>query len=163
MTIHLHVIGLPAPQGSKTRMPNGAMVDGTSTTGRANLAAWRQAVRAECRRHLAAHPAEPLAEPLRVTLDFSFPATKSDPYRFWHVSTPDADKLVRAVFDSLVQGGLLADDRYVCAVSAVKTYCDTGPAGCEVTIISLADVEAERRAHRKAQAQAARKAARAAG
>ena len=26
--VTLHVIGLPASQGSKTRMPNGAMVDG---------------------------------------------------------------------------------------------------------------------------------------
>jgi len=33
--VDLRVIGVPAPQGSKTRMPNGAMVEGGSAAGRA--------------------------------------------------------------------------------------------------------------------------------
>lgn len=34
MTTTLRILGVPAPQGSKTRMPNGAMVEAASATGR---------------------------------------------------------------------------------------------------------------------------------
>ena len=44
MTVKFNIIGLPAPQGSKTRMPNGAMVEGSSTSGRARLRDWRSTV-----------------------------------------------------------------------------------------------------------------------
>ena len=44
MNVRFNVIGVPAPQGSKTRMPNGAMVEGSSATGRAKHRTWRQAV-----------------------------------------------------------------------------------------------------------------------
>lgn len=34
--ITFRVLGVPAPQGSKTRMPNGAMLEAASQTGRDN-------------------------------------------------------------------------------------------------------------------------------
>lgn len=161
--IRLHVIGLPSTQGSKTRMPNGHMVDGTSPRARANLGAWRQAVRAECRKWLGANPQAPLAEPVAVSLSFSFPATASNPHRFWHVSVPDVDKIIRSTLDALVQGAVLADDRYVCRVVADKAYCNPDePAGCTVVVTSLAEDEEQKRSDRKQRAKDARKAARAA-
>lgn len=160
--IHLHVIGLPAQQGSKTRMPNGAMVDGNSPKARANLGAWRQAVRAECRRWLEQHPAEPLAEPVELHLAFTFPQVASDPYRTAHVNTPDLDKLLRSTFDALVQGGMLVDDRKIWKVAAEKRYCWPGePAGCAITIEPQGAIEAQVRESRKQQAAEARKATRA--
>ena len=43
--VDLRVIGVPAPQGSKTRMPNGAMVEGGSAAGRAkHRALWDRSV-----------------------------------------------------------------------------------------------------------------------
>lgn len=166
--IHLVIVGLPAPQGSKVRMPNGATVDGTSKTGRANLAAWREAVRKACRDHLEANPARPLAEPVRVEIHFRFPPTASDPYRFWHASTPDIDKTIRSTFDSLVHGGLLADDRFVCDVRATKTYVSPWrdehgrevAIGCDLIVEPLGEQEAATRETMKARAADARKAAR---
>lgn len=161
--ITLTIVGLPAPQGSKTRMPNGAMVDGTSKTGRANLAAWRDAVRGECRAWLADHPASPLAEPLALHVTFRFPLPKGDAYRWHHVSAPDLDKLVRGVFDSLVQGGMLADDRYVSELLTTKRYAQAGESiGADVTIGPLGWQEARHREQAKADAAEARKLARAA-
>ena len=48
---------------------------------------------------------------------------------------PDLDKLSRAVLDALVQGGLIADDSAVAALSAQKRYAPTP--GVRVTVKRL--------------------------
>ena len=159
--IALRVVGLPASQGSKTRMPNGAMLDGTSPKARANLAAWRSAVRAECQRWLEAHPQEPLAEPVSVSIDLRFPTVVSAPFRHYHACSPDLDKVVRSVLDALVQGAVLADDRFVALLIAKATYCGAGEsAGAMILIRSLAESERDHHARRKAAAVERRKKAR---
>lgn len=153
--IRLQVIGLPAPQGSKTRMPNGVMVDGTSKTGRANLTEWRRAVADAARSHMAEHEADRISGPCAVTLHFTFPRTASDPYRFWHRTKPDIDKVIRSTMDALVAGGLLADDSLVCQLDAHKSYGDMP--GARITVSDLTVDEANLRAGAKARAAAARK------
>lgn len=155
--IELTVIGVPAPQGSKTRMPGGVMLDGTSKTGRAKLAEWRRAVADQARNHLEHTPGPPLAEPLKITIEFTFPPTKSDPHRHWHCTTPDIDKIVRATFDALTHSGLVADDRYFSHLTARKSFTLIRPPGATITIESLAESEANIREVRKAQAALARK------
>src|SRR5690349_10366387 len=100
--IRLEVIGIPAPQGSKTRMPNGALVDGTSATGRMKLIEWRRAVADAARLYIAENAQPPLAGPVQLDVLFRFPATKSDPYRHHHATMPDASKVLRATEDALV-------------------------------------------------------------
>ena len=129
MTVKFNIIGLPAPQGSKTRMPNGAMVEGSSTSGRARLRDWRSTVAA------VAHQQRQLVEvpfdgPVQVTVDFRFPVPKSRPKWYqrllakgqhgWKPTKPDLDKLLRALGDGLVQGGLIARDELICSWSAHK-------------------------------------------
>lgn len=118
--ITLNVVGLAAPQGSKTKMPNGAMVESASATGRAKLVEWRRAVADAARKATAEHGT--VAEPVSLRIFVRLPSPKSDPYRTLHASKPDASKLARAVEDALVHGGLLKDDAMVCSLVVNKEY-----------------------------------------
>lgn len=163
--IELEVVGVPAPQGSKTRFGK-VMVDGTSKAGREKLAAWRDAVRAKARQWVEANEASPLAEPLEVSIEFRFAPTKSNPHRHHHQTTPDIDKLVRSTFDSLKLGGLIADDALICTVIATKRYAHPESplgrtVGATIRVASLGSVEAAHVARSKAVAAEARRAAKA--
>lgn len=141
-------------------MPHG-MVDGTSPTGRANLAAWRDAVRAACRDWLEEHPQQPLDEPVSVAMMFRFPLPSSDPYRLRHATAPDASKVARSTEDALVQGGLLKDDRLIWRLNVSKTYAQEGePIGCDVSITPEGWREAHMRSELKKRAKEAKAAAR---
>lgn len=155
--VSFRVIGLPAPQGSKTRMPNGFMVE----AGRKKLEPWRTAVANAAREQQEQHGT--IDEPVTVRVTFTMPPTKSDPHRYRHTTKPDLDKLVRALLDSLVHAQLLRDDSLAFRIHATKTYATSdGFIGATVDIIGEGDAEAEYRAESKAEAIAARKAARAA-
>lgn len=153
----LEVTGLPAPQGSKSAYVNKAtgravVVDGKGP-GRLALQAWRTAVAETCRAELERLPASPMTGPLAVTIRFRFPPTKSDPYRFWHSTKPDLDKLVRSTFDALKLGGVIADDSMICKLTTLKRYInDSETSGCSISIESLANEESEIRESRKQRA-----------
>jgi Holliday junction resolvase RusA-like endonuclease len=158
VTVLLHVVGVPASQGSKTRMPNGAMVDGTSNTGRAALSAWRKAVADAARAYLAEHPQPPLDEPLKVRIEFRFAPTKSDPYRTMHATKPDIDKTIRATFDALKHGGLIGDDARICELLALKRYAgEAESVGAVIEVFPLGAVETARREALKQVAKARRR------
>lgn len=160
----LEVVGLPAPKGSKTGFYNQTLkrvviVEGKSGPGRKAVAAWQDAVCEQARLFIEAHPQPPLTGPLAVDLKFRFPPTKSDPYRFWHATKPDLDKLVRATFDAMKLGGLIADDASICKLVTLKRYLNASEtAGCSIRVDSLASEEAEVRESRKQRAANARKA-----
>lgn len=152
--IELEVIGIPAPQGSKTRMPNGAMVDGTSATGRAKLSEWRRAVADSARAWLTDNPQGPLSGPVELWVSFRFPATKSDPYRHLHASKPDVDKIARSTCDALVHAGLLVDDSRICDLHITKRWCDTDQMpGATVKVNDLTVIEHLERGLRKQAAK----------
>ena len=138
--IHFEVCGWPAPQGSKTRMPNGAMLDGGSKGARDRHKNWRSAV-ADTARDIAQHDdvAAPLDGPLYVRLSFRFPMPARRPKKVrdygeaFKTSAPDLDKLIRATLDGLTAGGLIADDRYVAELYATK-WEFTGWVGCNISI-----------------------------
>ncbi len=138
--IEFEVLGLPAPQGSKTRMPNGAMVEAGSASGRLRHKDWRTAV-ADAAREVAEHDdvAAPLDGPLGLSVEFRFPMAQSRPKavralgRAWKVSKPDTDKLLRSVGDALTVGGLIVDDARFVAVEAVKVEV-TGWTGAIIRI-----------------------------
>jgi crossover junction endodeoxyribonuclease RusA len=118
------VLGTPAPQGSKTRMPNGYMADGRSPEARHRHQQWRSAVAEAAARAVGDGP--PLDGPIEVEVMFRFPMPSSRP-KYEHIigrrrktSAPDLDKLLRATLDGLVAGGLLVDDARVCDITARK-------------------------------------------
>ena len=118
------VYGIPAPQGSKTKMPNGAMVEGSSATGRAMLADWVSACADAAARHAGYTHTE--TGPLEITVQFRFPMPKSrkkatkEARVAWKVGKPDLDKLCRALGDSLAAGGLIARDELIVSWIATK-------------------------------------------
>jgi Holliday junction resolvase RusA-like endonuclease len=132
--IRFVVAGIPVPQGSKN--PWG---------GEANphLKGWRQAVADAAARALHV---EPLPGPVRVQAEFVFPRPKAH-YRtgryaqelrvaapYWHTSTPDLDKLQRAIGDALT-GILVRDDAQIAAWLVSKRYGQ--PARAEITVTAL--------------------------
>ena len=80
-------------------------------------------------------------EPVKVSITFFItkPAKPKWPYP---ATTPDLDKLVRGVFDSITQSRLWVDDCLVVELLAKEVWCgktpDTYPvSGARVTISSL--------------------------
>lgn len=118
------VMGLPAPQGSKTRMPNGALVEGRTTAGRARHQSWRSAVVEAAAKEAGGRP--PLDGPLILHVILRVPMPRSRPKRVLAAGMapstvkPDLDKLIRGVLDGMVQGGLIVDDARVCQIEAEK-------------------------------------------
>lgn len=130
------ILGLPAPQGSKTRMPNGAMVEGGSTTGRVKHKSWRAAV-AEAARDLADDEPYDGALSLSVTFRLPMPASRPRAIRdagHGHKTTkPDLDKLLRTLCDGMTAGGLIRDDARICHIDAAKIEV-VGWVGAEVVL-----------------------------
>lgn len=127
------VRGIPAPQGSKTRMPNGAMVEGSSTTGRIKLRDWRSAVSADAD-YEANDPFGhgPWNEPVLIRASFRFPVAKSRARAcklngsLPMARKPDLDKLLRSTGDALVLGGLITRDELIVAWVADKIEVPEG-------------------------------------
>jgi Holliday junction resolvase RusA-like endonuclease len=123
--VTFEVLGQPAGQGSKTRMPNGAMLEGKSANQRALHGNWRTAV-AEAARTARTTLPTALDGPLRCTVRFRFPmpASRSKKVRVagqaWKRSAPDLDKLQRALGDGLKAGGLIVDDALIVHWDATK-------------------------------------------
>ena len=130
------VLGVPAPQGSKTVMPGGFLVEGSSKTGRAKHKAWRGAV-ADVARDVADD--EPYDGALQVSISFRLPMPASRPVKvrtvgIWPKSTkPDIDKLIRSTLDGLTDGGLIVDDARIFALD-VEKYEVIGWTGAEIVV-----------------------------
>lgn len=135
--------GSPAPQGSKRHVGRGVMVEMSK-----NLPQWRKTVAWATRAQVAQLR---ITEPRReatVALGFILarPKTHYDSkgrirVRYADVrptTRPDLDKLTRAVFDGLTQGGILEDDARVHTLIATKRYVnpdlDYPVPGCWVVI-----------------------------
>lgn len=149
----LHVVGIPAPQGSKSVMPNGHAIEGSSTAGRAATAEWRRAVADQARAFMQSRNAPPMDGPLSVTIEFRFPLPKSDPHRTRHTTKPDIDKLERATLDALKAGGLIADDARVFQVVKTKMYARGQTVGADILIVNHTEAEAADRENSKAEAR----------
>lgn len=164
--IELHVIGIPAPQGSKTAMLIGGkprVIEGSSTTGRAKHKSWREGVTMAARDWLAEHPQPPLTEPIRMAIDFIFPLPAGDPYRTRHTVKPDAGKCARTTEDALVVAGLLKDDSLIFDTRITKRYAHGKQAtGAVICIWPCGEEESADRDRMKCDAKEIRRAAKAA-
>ena len=161
-TYEFDVIGLPTPQGSKQAFVRGGravVVDAGSQTSRNKHAEWRASVARRAQE--ARNGADSLTGPVAVEMRFWMPSVKSDPHRVRHVTTPDLDKLIRAVLDSLTNSGIIADDSLVYSVDASKFYARDGHwTGVSIVVIDMTGLEDASRKASKAKAAEARRRAR---
>ena len=141
------VTGIPAPQGSKTRMPNGAVLEAASKTGRAKHKAWRKAVQHEAEQ---VRDDQPYDGPLAVTILFRFPMPQSRPAAVrkrgvgWHSVVPDKDKCQRSTLDALADAKLIVNDARVCRfdVNAIEVMgAHLGGPGASVVLHGLDDAD----------------------
>lgn len=139
--VSFEVLGVPAPQGSKTAFVRGGravLAEGGSSTGRAKHKAWRAAV-SEAARDVA--DPEPHDGALQLSITFRLPMPSSRPKRqrvvgIWpHSVRPDIDKLLRSTLDGLGDGGLIVDDARIFAIEA-EAYEVTGWTGAEISLRS---------------------------
>jgi crossover junction endodeoxyribonuclease RusA len=141
--VQFTVHGTPAPQGSKTRMPNGAMLDGKSADARARFKDWRN----DCSAAAAdqATLTGCMSGPLAVIVEFRFAMPKSRPKASRvhgvaaKVTAPDLDKLQRALGDSLAAGGLIDNDAHVVEWHATKVEVFESWTGAAVIVRSFDD------------------------
>jgi len=137
-TVKFIVYGTPTPQGSKTKMPNGAMVEGGSKVQRDMRADWRTAV-ATAAGQQADHFGC-LTGPLRLTVTFRFAMPKSRKAAIresgwnWKTSAPDLDKLLRSTGDALKIAGLVHDDALFVATVAEKIEVWADWTGAEIVV-----------------------------
>jgi Holliday junction resolvase RusA-like endonuclease len=128
MLIEFHVNGHPVPQGSMTAVKAGAGYVTMRHTQGGALAVWRASIR------LACGDTEPTREAVSLAMNFRLKRPKAHlglqggkvyvkPQYLYDVpaSTPDLDKLIRAVMDALT-GSLYLDDRQVAQIVARKVY-----------------------------------------
>src|SRR5262245_45911803 len=128
--LQFFVAGRPRAQGSKRHVGGGRMIESS-----ADLPAWRELVAARAREEADGRL---FATATRVRAVFWFPPLRSHygtgrnagtlkasaPH--WKETKPDADKLVRALLDGLVIGGVLRDDALVARLEVEKRYGDVG-------------------------------------
>lgn len=140
--IEFEIIGLPAPQGSKTAISRGGkahVIDGSSATGRAKHKSWRDSVTATARDVADTEHGAPFKGPLRIDVTFRMPRPRSRPksHHGWHSVKPDKDKLLRSLFDGLEVGGLIANDSQICAGSWEAVEVD----GWNGAVVRLTEIE----------------------
>jgi Holliday junction resolvase RusA-like endonuclease len=132
--IVISVFGDPASQGSHAII-NGRIVQVNS----AKHKKWRNAV---CFAALDVLPADwkPLDEPVDVSITFYLPrpASIDASKRPFPTVSPDCDKLVRAVLDSLTDAGVYVDDSRVVRLTARKLYDDDRRPGALIRVKPLA-------------------------
>lgn len=135
----LRIFGVPMPQGSKTAFVRGGravLTDGRNAKARSAHAAWRQAIATAARDELERRPGfVPFDSACVVHVDFLLVRPKSIPKkRRYPETSPDIDKLERALLDGLTDGGLLINDARVVEVHKRKLYAVDEPPGAKVSI-----------------------------
>ena len=129
--LEFRVVGLPAPQGSKTLTRYGGLMESSK-----RVKPWRQDI---IHAALEAFAGNPFNEPVQVSIEFIMPRPKSHfgtgknaeiiknnaPFFCTSKTTGDVDKLTRSTLDALsvTSGGtVLADDSLVVCLQALKRY-----------------------------------------
>jgi Holliday junction resolvase RusA-like endonuclease len=128
--VSLSVVGDPASQGSHAIM-QGRIVQVNSKKHKA----WRNAITQEA---LATLPPdwEPIDEPCELIVIFFMPKPASVKRSLPSVS-PDLDKLIRAVGDSLTDSGVVTDDSRIVRISARKVYAQGIEPGASIVVKTL--------------------------
>ena len=125
--VSLSVTGNPASQGSHAIM-RGRIVQVNSSKHKA----WRKAIVQEA---IAILPDDwqPIDEPCELIVNFYMPKPASVKRSLPTVS-PDLDKLIRAVGDSLTDSGIVVDDSRIVRISARKLYAEGIEPGATILV-----------------------------
>jgi crossover junction endodeoxyribonuclease RusA len=133
------VLGEPAPQGSKTRLPSGGMREANAATR-----PWRATVAAAAVEAIGERPQLVGPLELRAVFVFARPASHWGTGRnlqrlkpsapAYRPSKPDLDKLLRAIGDALT-GIAFRDDAQLAVIRAEKHYGTPPCAHIEVSEI----------------------------
>lgn len=124
------ILGLPAPQGSKSFK---GMVQGARgqeiprlVESSKELPKWRRQAKLQASLQWRGRPA--LGVPLVAVMTFTLPKPTSAPKtrRTWPSKKPDVSKLARALEDSLTDAGVWIDDALVVDLIACKRYPNEG-------------------------------------
>lgn len=126
----IDVSGDPASQGSHSVI-NGRIVQVNSGKHRK----WRNAV-VFAALDLIGEDWTPIDEPVALSVVFYLPRPKSATRSFPSV-TPDLDKLIRSVGDSLTDSGILRDDSRIVRIIAEKRYADDRGPGAVIGVNTL--------------------------
>ena len=128
--VSLSVTGDPASQGSHAIM-RGRIVQVNSSKHKA----WRKAIVQEA---IATLPDDwqPIDEPCELIVIFYLPKPKTVNRQLPSVS-PDLDKLIRAVGDSLTDSGVVTDDSRIVRISARKLYAEGIQPGATIQVKTL--------------------------
>jgi Holliday junction resolvase RusA-like endonuclease len=128
--VSLSVTGNPASQGSHAIM-YGRIVQVNSSKHKA----WRKAIVQEA---IATLPDDwtPIDEPCELIVNFYLPKPKTVDRQLPSVS-PDLDKLIRAVGDSLTDSGVVTDDSRIVRISARKLYAEGIEPGALIKVKTL--------------------------
>jgi Holliday junction resolvase RusA-like endonuclease len=128
--VSLSVTGNPASQGSHAIM-YGRIVQVNSSKHKA----WRKAIVQEA---IATLPDDwkPIDEPCELIVNFYLPKPKTVDRQLPSVS-PDLDKLIRAVGDSLTDSGVVTDDSRIVRISARKLYAEGIEPGATIQVKTL--------------------------
>jgi Holliday junction resolvase RusA-like endonuclease len=97
--------------------------------------AWRKAIVQEA---IATLPDDwqPIDEPCELIVNFYLPKPKTVNRQLPSVS-PDLDKLIRAVGDSLTDSGVVTDDSRIVRISARKLYAEGIEPGATIQVKTL--------------------------
>ena len=128
--VSLSVTGNPASQGSHAIM-YGRIVQVNSSKHKA----WRKAIVQEAIATLP-HDWQPIDEPCELIVNFYLPKPKTVDRQLPSVS-PDLDKLIRAVGDSLTDSGVVIDDSRIVRISARKLYAEGIQPGATIQVKTL--------------------------
>jgi Holliday junction resolvase RusA-like endonuclease len=128
--VSLSVTGDPASQGSHAII-HGRIVQVNSSKHKA----WRKAIVQEA---IATLPDDwqPIDEPCELVVNFYLPKPKTVDRQLPSVS-PDLDKLIRAVGDSLSDSGVVIDDSRIVRISARKLYAEGIAPGATIQVKTL--------------------------
>ncbi len=140
-SVTFHVTGIPAPKGSFTRMPNGAMLPAGTAASRKKGADWRNDIRRTALETMGERL--PSRGPIRLMCEFQLPYPVSSIRKYqmgwWpHIKQPDVDKLLRMLFDALT-GIVWADDSQIAFVNCNKVYAWNDRPGAHIIVDFLDD------------------------
>ena len=135
--ITFFVPGIPVPKGSRKSFICKQTGVIRNKDANDNTKPWQLAIAWATREAMSGR--DPMQGAVKVTAVFHMPKPKSYPKRreIAHKKKPDLDKLQRALFDALKQGGAYNDDSQVIAVEAWKGYADT--CGAVVTVAEVGE------------------------
>ena len=141
--ITYEIEGTPRPQGSKRHLGNGVMIESSR-----HVREWRALARMKAVEAMQGRErfAKPHAVRLRVTFGFGRPkkhfkkgVLRPDAPTF-HVTRPDADKLLRALLDSMSEV-VFEDDSQAADIKVKKVY--SKGAVTSVTVVKVTNEDSE--------------------